>query len=214
MCLSRAPGGLFFAKPMRSRGYVTMLDPFQQIYGKRMGGLLFIPALMGEIFWSAAILSALGRPQSESQGCAQFNFNIINSNEKSSWKMAADCVCVYVHVFCLGATLSVIVDIDINMSVVISALIAIFYTLVGGLYSVAYTDVVQLFCIFLGLVSPTALEFAWKNVPDLPCSTNWKKGNSHLFHLCLSLAVCLSLSVGQCAICSVQPSRVKHQCDS
>ena len=52
----------------------------------------------------------------------------------------------------LGATLSVIVDINIKMSVVISALIAIFYTLVGGLYSVAYTDVVQLFCIFLGLV--------------------------------------------------------------
>lgn len=53
----------------------------------------------------------------------------------------------------LGATLSVIVDINIKMSVVISALIAIFYTLVGGLYSVAYTDVVQLFCIFIGLVS-------------------------------------------------------------
>lgn len=53
----------------------------------------------------------------------------------------------------IGATLSVIVDININMSVVISALIAIFYTLVGGLYSVAYTDVVQLFCIFVGLVS-------------------------------------------------------------
>lgn len=52
-----------------------------------------------------------------------------------------------------GATLSVIVDININLSVVISALIAIFYTLVGGLYSVAYTDVVQLFCIFVGLVS-------------------------------------------------------------
>lgn len=51
-----------------------------------------------------------------------------------------------------GATLSVIVDINIKMSVVISALIAIFYTLVGGLYSVAYTDVVQLFCIFVGLV--------------------------------------------------------------
>ncbi|KAJ8256030.1 hypothetical protein COCON_G00198940 [Conger conger] len=112
--LSLVVGGLFFAKPMRSRGYVTMLDPFQQIYGKRMGGLLFIPALMGEIFWSAAILSAL------------------------------------------GATLSVIVDININISVVVSALIAIFYTLVGGLYSVAYTDVVQLFCIFLGL---------WVSVP-------------------------------------------------
>ncbi|KAM9319413.1 high affinity choline transporter 1 [Gastrophryne carolinensis] len=107
--LSLIVGGMFFAKPMRSRGYVTMLDPFQQIYGKRMGGLLFIPALMGEMFWAAAILSAL------------------------------------------GATISVIVDIDINISVVVSALIATFYTLVGGLYSVAYTDVVQLFCIFIGL---------------------------------------------------------------
>ncbi|KAM4701556.1 high affinity choline transporter 1 [Discoglossus pictus] len=107
--LSLIVGGLFFAKPMRSKGYVTMLDPFQQIYGKRMGGLLFIPALMGEMFWAAAILSAL------------------------------------------GATISVIVDIDINISVVVSALIATFYTLVGGLYSVAYTDVVQLFCIFVGL---------------------------------------------------------------
>ena len=56
-------GGLFFAKPMRSKGYVTMLDPFQQIYGKRMGGLLFIPALMGEMFWAAAIFSALGENQ-------------------------------------------------------------------------------------------------------------------------------------------------------
>lgn len=54
-------GGLFFAKPMRSKGYVTMLDPFQQLYGKRMGGLLFIPALMGEMFWAAAIFSALGK---------------------------------------------------------------------------------------------------------------------------------------------------------
>lgn len=61
--------------------------------------------------------------------------------------------CVVLSVLSSGATLSVVVDINIKMSVVISALIAIFYTLVGGLYSVAYTDVVQLFCIFVGLVS-------------------------------------------------------------
>lgn len=54
-------GGLFFANKMRSLGYVTMLDPLQANYGKRMCGLLFIPALLGEIFWSAAILSALGK---------------------------------------------------------------------------------------------------------------------------------------------------------
>ena len=45
---------------MRSQGYVTMLDPFSQKYGERMGGLLYIPALLGEVFWSAAILAALG----------------------------------------------------------------------------------------------------------------------------------------------------------
>lgn len=63
----------------------------------------------------------------------------------------------YQYIACIGATLSVIVDININISVVISAMIAIFYTLVGGLYSVAYTDVVQLFCIFVGLVSFTVI---------------------------------------------------------
>lgn len=58
-----------------------MLDPFQVVvsidvetkttesndyrlqikYGQRVGGLMFIPALLGETFWSAAILSALGK---------------------------------------------------------------------------------------------------------------------------------------------------------
>lgn len=43
----------------------------------------------------------------------------------------------------LGATLAVIVDMEHNTSVIVSACIAIFYTLFGGLYSVAYTDVIQ-----------------------------------------------------------------------
>uniref|UniRef100_A0AC35TZ73 High-affinity choline transporter 1-like n=1 Tax=Rhabditophanes sp. KR3021 TaxID=114890 RepID=A0AC35TZ73_9BILA len=107
--LSLVLGGVLFAKKMREEGYVTMLDPFQIKYGQRVGGLMFIPALLGEVFWSAAILSAL------------------------------------------GATLSVILQIDINASVIISACIAVFYTFSGGLYAVAYTDVVQLFCIFVGL---------------------------------------------------------------
>ena len=96
---------------MREREYVTVIDPFQEKYGPRMGGLLYIPALMGEIFWSGAILSAL------------------------------------------GATVSVVIGLDRFTSVVVSAGIAIFYTLLGGLYSVAYTDVIQLLCIFVGLVS-------------------------------------------------------------
>ena len=52
----------------------------------------------------------------------------------------------------LGATLAIILQMDLDTAVIGSALIAGFYTWVGGLYSVAYTDVVQLGCIFLGLV--------------------------------------------------------------
>ena len=48
--------------------------------------------------------------------------------------------------------MAVIIDMNMNTAVIVSALIAIFYTWVGGLYSVAYTDVVQLGCIFVGLV--------------------------------------------------------------
>jgi high affinity choline transporter 7 len=109
--LSLVFGGFLFARKMRHEGYVTMLDPFQMKYGERMGGLLFIPALLGEIFWSAAILSAL------------------------------------------GGTIGVIMDIDDKISIIISAFVVFVYTLFGGLYSVAYTDVVQLFCIFIGLVT-------------------------------------------------------------
>ena len=54
-------GGIFFAHRMRKEGYVTMLDPLQDVFGGRMGGLLFLPALCGEVFWSAGILAALGK---------------------------------------------------------------------------------------------------------------------------------------------------------
>lgn len=53
-------GGIFFAKKMRRFQFRTMLDPLDQRFGNRMTALLFIPALTGEIFWSAAILTALG----------------------------------------------------------------------------------------------------------------------------------------------------------
>ena len=111
LCFSSFSGGLAFAKIMRKKEYFTMLDPFQEKYGLRMGGLLYIPALLGEIFWSAAILAAL------------------------------------------GATVSVVINLDRFASIIVSACIAVFYTLIGGLYSVAYTDVIQLTCIFVGLVS-------------------------------------------------------------
>lgn len=54
--------------------------------------------------------------------------------------------------------MAIIIDMEMNTAVIVSALIAIFYTWVGGLYSVAYTDVVQLGCILIGLVCSTKIH--------------------------------------------------------
>ncbi|KAM9334640.1 high affinity choline transporter 1-like [Symphorus nematophorus] len=118
-------GALFFVKPIRSKNYVTLMDPFQEKYGNTVAAVLFIPALLGDIFWIACILGAL------------------------------------------GGTVSVVMDISSWLAVGISAAVAIFYTLMGGLYSVAYTDVIQLslmllglwFCVPFILASPTSANF-------------------------------------------------------
>ncbi|XP_068424058.1 high-affinity choline transporter 1-like [Clinocottus analis] len=66
----------------------------------------------------------------------------------------------------LGLTMSVILDLSYAASIWISAAVAVTYTLLGGLYSVAYTDVIQLILIFFTswlcvpflLMSPTAVD--------------------------------------------------------
>ena len=58
--LSLVVGGLCFAPTMRRLGFTTMLDPFEQRYGADVSACLYLPALLGELFWTAAILSALG----------------------------------------------------------------------------------------------------------------------------------------------------------
>ncbi|XP_013382456.1 high affinity choline transporter 1-like [Lingula anatina] len=117
--LALAVGGLFFAKPMRESGYITMLDPFHEKYGPVMAALLYIPALIGDLLWAAAILAAL------------------------------------------GSSLTVVIGLDNTISIVVSAAIAVLYTLMGGLYSVAYTDVAQLLFMMFGLV--LAFPFAMKH---------------------------------------------------
>ncbi|KAI4819101.1 hypothetical protein KUCAC02_004381 [Chaenocephalus aceratus] len=47
--------------------------------------------------------------------------------------------------------MSVVLDLDYTVCIWISAAVAIIYTLLGGLYSVAYTDIIQLTLIFLSL---------------------------------------------------------------
>lgn len=123
--LSLILGGLFFAKRMRRFQFTTIVDPFQQRYGPRWAAILLLPALFGELIWSAELLVAI------------------------------------------GSTFGVILGLDLSTSILISAAVVTLYTLVGGMWSVAYTDVVQLGLIPLGLLA--ALPFAmaavggWQN---------------------------------------------------
>lgn len=52
--------GLVFAPKVRREGYVTIFDPLQLKFGKKMGAVLFFNELVANIFWEAAILGALG----------------------------------------------------------------------------------------------------------------------------------------------------------
>ncbi|XP_060091302.1 high affinity choline transporter 1-like [Heteronotia binoei] len=54
-------------------------------------------------------------------------------------------------VLSLGATMKVILDIQGYLAIIISACTVVLYTLLGGLYSVAYTDVIQLIFIMASL---------------------------------------------------------------
>lgn len=52
--------GLVFARPMRKCEYITMFDPFQRKYHGLMVVLLYFASIIGDLFWAASILIALG----------------------------------------------------------------------------------------------------------------------------------------------------------
>lgn len=113
-------GGLFYARTMRRHAFTTLVDPLEDRYGNHMAALLMVPAVLAELFWSAAILLAL------------------------------------------GTTFGTVMGVDTRLSILVSSGVAIAYTVLGGLRAVAYTDVIQLVLIFLGLgvAVPYALSAA------------------------------------------------------
>ncbi|CAG05146.1 unnamed protein product, partial [Tetraodon nigroviridis] len=62
-----------------------------------------------------------------------------------------DVVWITTTLTALGGVTSVVLDLPFSVSICISAAVAISYTLMGGLYSVAYTDVIQLILTFVSL---------------------------------------------------------------
>lgn len=133
--LSLIVGGLIFAVPMRRLKYTTMLDPLEDRFGKQMAGLLFIPALSGEVFWTASILTAL------------------------------------------GTTFGFILDVEFKTAIVISSLVAIIYTSVGGLRSVVITDVFQLVILIGGLYLLTYFVWPPEGIGEMWAEYSQKMGD-------------------------------------
>ncbi|XP_068183373.1 high-affinity choline transporter 1-like [Antennarius striatus] len=69
----------------------------------------------------------------------------------------------------LGVTMSVILDMSYAVCIWISAAVAITYTLLGGLYSVAYTDIIQLTLIFV--TSWLCIPFLFMNPTSVDITT-------------------------------------------
>ena len=108
-------GGIFFSRRMRRLGFHTLIDPFESRFGKRWAAVLFIPAMLAEVFWSAELLVAI------------------------------------------GSSFDVILGIRLTSAILLAALVVTIYTMMGGLWSVAYTDAFQLGIVALGLL--VALPF-------------------------------------------------------
>src|SRR5262249_18067418 len=104
-------GGAFFAGTMRRHGFTTLIDPFEARFGKGWAAVLFLPALAGELFWSAELLVAI------------------------------------------GSTFGVLLGMELTPAILLAAVVTTGYTMLGGMWSVAYTDVFQLGLVAIGLAA-------------------------------------------------------------
>ncbi|MBI2825625.1 MAG: sodium:solute symporter family protein [Planctomycetia bacterium] len=139
--LSLVLGGLFFAGRMRRLEFTTLIDPFEARFGRTWAAVLAVPAMLGELFWSAELLVAI------------------------------------------GATCGVILNIDLSTAIIASAAVVTCYTFIGGMWSVAYTDVFQLALVPIGMLA--ALPFALAQTGGL--AATWDHYSSALGSLAAPL---------------------------
>jgi solute carrier family 5 (high affinity choline transporter), member 7 len=107
--ISLVVGGLLFAGTMRRFRFTTLIDPFEARFGQGWAAVLFLPALAGELFWSAELLVAI------------------------------------------GSTLGVLLGMKLTTAILLSAGVTTAYTMLGGMWAVAYTDIFQLALVAIGL---------------------------------------------------------------
>jgi high affinity choline transporter 7 len=87
-----------------------VIDPFQSRFGKRWVAVLFIPAMLAEVFWSAELLVAV------------------------------------------ASSFDVILGIHLTSAILHAALVVTVCTMMGGVWSIAYTGIFQIGLVVLGLL--------------------------------------------------------------
>lgn len=114
------------------------MDSFYAKYGRGLTAGLSLAPLLLDLIWVPNTLIGLGTFWRSGNNV---------SNYKCSKYNLTDAVCL------TGGIMSVVLDLPFNTCTWISAAVVIIYTLLGGLYSVAYTDIIQLVLVFVGMVS-------------------------------------------------------------
>ncbi|KAK0057487.1 high-affinity choline transporter 1 [Biomphalaria pfeifferi] len=95
----------------------------------------------------------------------------------------------------LGTTLSVIANIQLTVAVIMSGSVTTIYTMIGSMISVAYTDVVQLAFIFIGLMLSLPFIFTNEKIGDFSANQTVWLGHveSNMWGLWVDLLIAMTL---------------------
>lgn len=105
--------GLFFARPLYRKNYLTLGDFFKDQFGPNAEMFAAIFLVVNYLGWIAAQMVAM------------------------------------------GLVLSMVVGINIETGIIVTSIIVIIYSWIGGLWAVSLTDTVQMVLIIIGLVAAT-----------------------------------------------------------
>ena len=145
-------------------GCVTVVDVLQRSYGRRLGALVYLPSCLGDVCWTAAVLTALGGSleallMTTTSGAS--GANVIDGANGTYASLGAD-----------GANGANFTGVGgaggaggaRAAAIVLSAAVAAAYTLAGGMRAVAATDAAQLLLVALGLGAAVPFVLASEEV--------------------------------------------------
>ncbi len=151
-------------------GCVTVVDVLQRSYGRRLGALVYLPSCLGDVCWTAAVLTALGGSleallMTTTGGAggangtsASFGADGANGTSASFGANGANGANFTDAGGASGASGAR------AAAIVLSAAVAAAYTLAGGMRAVAATDAAQLLLVALGLGAAVPFVLASEEV--------------------------------------------------